>query len=210
MSAQFRGLRAKRYEFREHDGTLTDQGKRERLNALRPTLQAKIDAAKNAEAAYLKEARAKLESYLFGIWDGIKNVVKGAVNFIIGLINGVIDGLNFLADGVYDISGGSIDIRIPHVPQLAEGGIIRARPGGIIANIGEGRYEEAVVPLSPSVLGQLGGGGGFQDGQTVVLRVGAREFDAYVDELAGARIQNDFADQSPTASRGRLGGALVY
>ena len=41
---------------------------------------------------------------------------------------------------------------------LASGGIVRRRPGGIIANIGEGRYDEAVVPLPRGGLGALGGG----------------------------------------------------
>ena len=40
---------------------------------------------------------------------------------------------------------------------LAEGGIVRARPGGIMANIGEGRYDEAVIPLRPGM--NVGGGG---------------------------------------------------
>ena len=46
------------------------------------------------------------------------------------------------------------------IPAYAEGGFVAHRPGGLLANIGEGRYDEAVVPLSPQILGQLGGGGG--------------------------------------------------
>lgn len=42
---------------------------------------------------------------------------------------------------------------------LAEGGVVRHRPGGIFANIGEGRWDEAVVPLSPSNMRAMGGGG---------------------------------------------------
>lgn len=34
---------------------------------------------------------------------------------------------------------------------LAEGGIVRKQPGGIIANIGEGNYDEAVIPLRPGM-----------------------------------------------------------
>lgn len=34
---------------------------------------------------------------------------------------------------------------------LAEGGVVKARPGGIFANIGEGRYDEAVIPLKPGM-----------------------------------------------------------
>lgn len=34
-----------------------------------------------------------------------------------------------------------------HTTALATGGIVRSRPGGIMANIGEGRHDEAVIPL---------------------------------------------------------------
>lgn len=34
--------------------------------------------------------------------------------------------------------------------KMAIGGVVKAQPGGIIANIGEGRYDEAVVPLGNS------------------------------------------------------------
>lgn len=43
-------------------------------------------------------------------------------------------------------------------PRLAEGGIVSRRPGGIFANIGEGRWDEAVVPLSPANMRAMGGG----------------------------------------------------
>ena len=78
---------------------------------------------------------------------------------------------------------------IPHVriPRLAEGGMVSKRPGGIIANIGEGRYDEVVMPLSPEVLGQLGGGSGLRSGDTLRLAVGDREFTGYVDERADGR-----------------------
>lgn len=42
---------------------------------------------------------------------------------------------------------------------LAEGGIVRATPGGVNAVIGEGGRDEAVIPLdSPDAAGRLGGG----------------------------------------------------
>jgi|GEM_PF-4599206 len=47
------------------------------------------------------------------------------------------------------------------VKGLAEGGIVRARPGGMPAIIGEGGKDEAVIPLdSPEASERLGGGGG--------------------------------------------------
>lgn len=46
---------------------------------------------------------------------------------------------------------GTNTIRLPSgkVVPLAQGGIVKRRPGGIIAQIGEGRYDEAVIPLKP-------------------------------------------------------------
>lgn len=44
--------------------------------------------------------------------------------------------------------------------QLAEGGIVRARPGGIQATIGEGGQDEAVIPLDRAGDFGFGGGGG--------------------------------------------------
>ncbi|QKS15682.1 D-alanyl-D-alanine carboxypeptidase family protein [Curtobacterium sp. Csp2] len=43
------------------------------------------------------------------------------------------------------------------VPQLAAGAMIGRRPGGTLVNVGEGRYDEAVVPLSPSFKDSLAG-----------------------------------------------------
>jgi hypothetical protein len=83
-----------------------------------------------------------------GIWDGVRNIAKGAINFIIDVINGAIGAINGLAGGISDLTGGAIDIRIPKIPRLAEGGIITARPGGVLATIGEGRYDEGVLPLA--------------------------------------------------------------
>ncbi len=69
---------------------------------------------------------------------------------------------------------------------MADGGVVTARPGGIPATIGEGRYDEAVIPLSPSVLSQLGqaiGGSGAieigvsENGFQQLLEVWRRESD---------------------------------
>lgn len=37
------------------------------------------------------------------------------------------------------------------VPQLANGAVVGRRPGGTLVNVGEGRYDEAVVPLTPRI-----------------------------------------------------------
>jgi inorganic pyrophosphatase len=38
-------------------------------------------------------------------------------------------------------------VEMPAIPQLADGGIIKATPGGMLALIGEGGKDEAVIPL---------------------------------------------------------------
>jgi hypothetical protein len=49
------------------------------------------------------------------------------------------------------------------VPAFQGGGIVKHRPGGMLANVGEGRYDEAIIPLKP--------GGGAGGGGTVVFNV---------------------------------------
>ena len=95
--------------------------------------------------------------FLRGVWNNILSWIEGGVNGAIDLINGMIGGISDVA-AIIGIEVGTI----PHVriPRLAEGGVVSRRPGGILANIGEGRYDEAVVPLSPDVLSKLGGGNG--------------------------------------------------
>lgn len=97
-------------------------------------------------------------SVFSGIWNGLTGIVRGIVNGIIDIINGAIKGINNIAAGVSDLTGGAINLSIGSIPRLAEGGIVKAQRGGILANIGEGRYDEAVIPLSPAVLSSIGGG----------------------------------------------------
>jgi tape measure domain-containing protein len=44
-----------------------------------------------------------------------------------------------------------------NVPQLAAGALVGRRPGGTLVNVGEGRYDEAVVPLTPRITDALSG-----------------------------------------------------
>ncbi|MDF2045154.1 tape measure protein [Microbacterium sp. Kw_RZR3] len=92
------------------------------------------------------------------------SVVRGPLNALIGLINSVIDGLNSIQVDIPDwvplVGGSTFSLGIPNIPQLEDGALVKARAGGVIANIGEGRYDEVVLPLSPSVLSQVGGGSG--------------------------------------------------
>ena len=80
-----------------------------------------------------------------GAFDGVVGFVKGIFNTIIDLVNGVIGGINSVADVV----GGAIgmDLTLSKLPRLANGALVEASFGGSAAIIGEGRYDEVVMPL---------------------------------------------------------------
>lgn len=90
--------------------------------------------------------------------------------------------------------GFTIDDLIPDipVPQLATGGIVQARRGGTLAMLGEGGYDEAVVPLRPGM-----GLGGDLDYDRLASTV--------ADALAGMAVQMDGEPVGRLVDR-RLGG----
>lgn len=80
-----------------------------------------------------------------GMWGFITNGLKNALNGAIGLINDAIFFINDkLIANANRIPGVNIPW-IPYVPFLAEGGVTT---GPTMAMIGEGREQEAVLPLS--------------------------------------------------------------
>jgi tape measure domain-containing protein len=120
------------------------------------------------------------------VWDGITGIIKGAINVIIGAMNLLVRGLNSIKitipDWVPNIGGrGWGGMQIPEIPYLAAGGLTT---GPAMAMIGEGRHQEAVLPLSRSTYQQIaagiasqGGGrsggaaGGSSSSTTVVIHV---------------------------------------
>jgi TP901 family phage tail tape measure protein len=94
-----------------------------------------------------------------GIWNGIVGIVEAGVNAVITLINNMIRGVNNVAGAVGLPPIGLLAKVNFGFAQLEDGGLISHRPGGMLAQIGEGRYDELVLPLSPKVLGLLQGNG---------------------------------------------------
>jgi len=88
-------------------------------------------------------------SAVAGFLGDLKDAVGRALKTV---INSFIDKLN---DAIPDKLGtGAFSINLPNnpIPRLATGAIVSRRPGGILANIGEGRYDEGVLPLPPGVI----------------------------------------------------------
>jgi hypothetical protein len=109
-----------------------------------------------AHIAFIKSIPGKISGALSRMWDGMKSGFKSAINYVIGKWNGLqftIPSFSILGKS---FGGGSIGT--PNIPQLGDGGIVKASPGGTLVNIGEAGEDEAVVPLGrgPSDLGGRG------------------------------------------------------
>lgn len=95
----------------------------------------------------------KIVNDIIGVFEGMINFIINGVNSMINFINGIeidVPGwVNDLLGTNYSSIGFNVGY-IPNVslPRLADGGIVMPRPGGILANIGEGSQPEAVIPLN--------------------------------------------------------------
>jgi hypothetical protein len=69
----------------------------------------------------------------------------------------------------------------PKIPMLADGGIIKASPGGTLALIGEGGRDEAVIPLDR--MGSMGG-------NNITINVQGADPNAVVDALRTYMFRN--------------------
>ncbi|MGW1278010.1 phage tail tape measure protein [Streptomyces tsukubensis] len=116
-----------------------------------------------------------------GMWDGIVSSFKSAINELIWMWNSLsftIGGGSFLGADIP-----SLTLHTPDIPYLAEGGITT---GPTLAMIGEGREQEAVLPLSKldgmlrGVVGAVRSTGGGD--QRVVLEITGGDT-AFVDFL---------------------------
>jgi hypothetical protein len=100
----------------------------------------------NNMIAFLQNVKTRAVSALAGIWDGLKSGFRSAVNWIISKWNNISFSIPSINVFGQTLGGGTIDL--PNIPQLARGGIVKARSGGTLVNVGEGGQDEAVVPLS--------------------------------------------------------------
>ena len=128
----------------------------------------------------IQEAARKIGE---GIFQGIVTVVGGLADAVRGIFNSAVEALRtawnsldfyippFTIPGIdkvvvpdplggsgFEVFGGVGPTRIWEgsgdlIPDLAQGGVIRRRPGGMLARIGEGRHDEAVIPLDRAGIG---------------------------------------------------------
>ena len=91
-----------------------------------------------------KKAWEGIKKIFSNIVSGLGGIIKAPINAIIGIINGFIDGINKVQVPDWVPGVGGKGINIPHIPQLAKGGIIDK---ATLAMVGEGKSAEAVIPL---------------------------------------------------------------
>jgi hypothetical protein len=150
-----------------------------------------------------------IAGFFASVFDGLAAIVKGALNGVIGIIEGyintVIGGINTLLGLINSVLKAGevigIKVQIPKlskvaIPRLAEGGIVMPRPGGVLANIGEGGQAEAVIPLDR--LGDFTGKGG----NTYNINVSGGMATGSDIGRAVVNAIKDFERQSGTAWRG--------
>lgn len=108
----------------------------------------------NGIVAFFRGIPGRMKNIFFGAFDGLKGAFQSAVNWLIGKWNNLsftIPSFNGDWNGPLpggDFSVGGWTIGTPDIPYLAAGGLVKARPGGRLAVLGDGGEDEAVIPLS--------------------------------------------------------------
>lgn len=120
-----------------------------------------IDAVIKLIGGDFSGAWRALGNVVEAVFDGVKNTVKNSLNVLISLVNVMLDAISAIEIDVPSIPlpfgrsvpGFSIGMpNLPNIPHLAQGGIVKARPGGTLAILGESGNSEAVVPLQGNTL----------------------------------------------------------
>jgi hypothetical protein len=98
-----------------------------------------------ALVTFIRSIPGRIRGSLSGMWDGLKAGFRVAINYVIGKWN----SLHFTIPSfsILGKSFGGGTIGVPKIPQLADGGIVKASAGGTLVNVGEGGQDEAIVPL---------------------------------------------------------------
>lgn len=132
-----------------------------------------------------------------GMWTSITAGFKNAINMLIGMWN----GLSFTLGGgsFMGVDIPSVTLSTPDIPYLAEGGVTT---GPTLAMIGEGREDEAVLPLS-KLEQMINTGGGRAPSTSKVEPLTVRT----VLELVGA--DSAFMAFMREVVRDRAGGSVI-
>jgi hypothetical protein len=93
---------------------------------------------------------------LLNYFKTLLSVYKGIFNGFASIWNNTIGKVQIKIPDIKGLPGRGQSFGVPKIPMLADGGIVKASPGGTLALIGEGGRDEAVIPLDR--MGSMGGG----------------------------------------------------
>ncbi len=88
----------------------------------------------------------RVGEWFSNIGDKIASPFRAGFSSVARYWNSTVGGFSFSIPSWVPVIGGK-SWSIPDIPQLADGGIVSATPGGVLATIGEGGQDEAVIPL---------------------------------------------------------------
>lgn len=157
------------------------------INWIRDNIMPHINKVKEG----MENAFNKVKDTVSSVWEGIKAGFKNGINGVIDFVNGFIRKINGLIEKVNSVATKipgvqAIEFRVGEIPKLATGGIVR-KP--TLAQIGEGGYSEAVLPLDRNtewaaqvadLINKNGGGDG--NGKYIIVQLGDEViFEKFID-----------------------------
>jgi hypothetical protein len=104
--------------------------------------------------------------------------LPGAAQSAADGMNSAFGGVKAPVTGAYVEPAGPSGLEGAYTPEMAAGGIVRARPGGTVVRVGEAGQDEAIVPL--------GGRGGRVGSTHITINNPVVDNDARVEQLASA------------------------
>lgn len=108
-------------------------------NSIRDTLNGVIDFVRGVFTGDWERAWNGVVEIFSGIFGGIVNAVRVPFRAVAGIINTIIDAVNSISIDIPDwvpvVGGAHFGLNIPHIPYLAEGGIVR-RGSAIVGEAG--------------------------------------------------------------------------
>ena len=138
---------------------------------------------------------AKIGELASGMWDGIAEAFENVINFIIGAWNSLqfklpsFDGWEVAGREIIpSFEGPTLGVPLIDPVDFAHGGIVKARPGGLLARLGEAGRDEAVIPL-PADQGMSALGFGAQYNVTLNYPVPESEEDGVLRALRRASAE---------------------
>lgn len=108
-------------------------------NSIRDTLNGVIDFVRGVFTGDWERVWDGVVEIFSGIFGGIVNAVRVPFRAVAGIINTIIDAVNSISIDIPDwvpvVGGAHFGLNIPHIPYLAEGGIVR-RGSAIVGEAG--------------------------------------------------------------------------